>query len=92
MHLFQGSLLHVYADFHLIAHPDGHPEHHSDADTEIKHLKAKVDAGADFIITQLFYDVEGFSTWLNKVRQNGLWRSYLITQNKSLSFNMGFRD
>lgn len=56
----------------MIAYPDGHPERPGDADAEIEHLKVKVDAGADFIITQLFYDVAGFSTWLNKVRQHGL--------------------
>lgn len=31
----------------------------------------KVDAGADFIITQLFYDVDHFLPWYKKVRQKG---------------------
>ena len=31
----------------------------------------KVDAGADFIITQLFYDVDHFLPWYRKVRQKG---------------------
>jgi methylenetetrahydrofolate reductase (NADPH) len=30
-----------------------------------------VDAGADYIITQLFYDVDGFLRWEKKVRQKG---------------------
>jgi len=34
-------------------------------------LKAKVDAGADFIVTQLFYDVDGFLKWMKKIRQKG---------------------
>ena len=42
-----------------------------DAETELEHLKAKVDAGADFIITQLFYDVDAFIVWLGKVRAKG---------------------
>ena len=34
-------------------------------------MKEKVDAGADFIITQLFYDVDHFSSWLKKARSIG---------------------
>lgn len=34
-------------------------------------LKKKVDAGADFVITQLFYDVEGFVKWVRDVREAG---------------------
>jgi methylenetetrahydrofolate reductase (NADPH) len=30
-----------------------------------------VDAGADFIVTQLFYDVDRFLQWLKKVRAKG---------------------
>ena len=39
----------------------GHPEGHSDSadlDEDIIYLKQKIDAGADFIITQFFYDDE----------------------------------
>ena len=53
------------------AYPDGHTDHDVDEDTEIQYLKAKVDAGADFIITQLFYDVDNFIRWQNKVRAAG---------------------
>jgi len=56
----------------LSAYPDDHPDRLLDTDTEIDNLKAKVDAGADFIITQLFYDVDGFLAWLRKVRHKGL--------------------
>jgi hypothetical protein len=38
---------------------------------ELDYLKAKVDAGADFIVTQLFYDVDGFLEWVKKVRAKG---------------------
>ena len=40
-------------------------------DQELQYLKDKVDAGADFIITQLFYDVDGFLRWQKKVRAKG---------------------
>jgi methylenetetrahydrofolate reductase (NADPH) len=53
------------------AYPDGHTESTTDEDGQIKHLKAKVDAGAEFIITQLFYDADSFLNWLRKVRAAG---------------------
>ena len=40
-------------------------------DVELDYLKAKVDAGADFIMTQLFYDVDRFLQWVEKVRAKG---------------------
>lgn len=59
------------ADSTLIAYPDGHPETTGGPEKELDHLKAKVDAGADFVISQLFYDTDNFRVWLNKVRQKG---------------------
>ncbi|KDQ61166.1 hypothetical protein JAAARDRAFT_55867 [Jaapia argillacea MUCL 33604] len=56
----------------VAAYPDGHPDHDTDEDGEIAYLKAKVDAGADFIMTQLFYDVDNFSRWLRKIRKMGI--------------------
>ncbi|EJU05155.1 MTHFR-domain-containing protein [Dacryopinax primogenitus] len=53
----------------VAAYPDGHS---LDEDAEIANLKLKVDAGADFIITQLFYDADGFLMWLKKVRESGV--------------------
>lgn len=52
----------------------GYPEVHDrqfSLDQEIKHLKEKVDAGADFVVTQLFYDVEGFLTYYRSCRAAG---------------------
>lgn len=55
--------------------PQGHPE---TPDTpEGKHqemlwLKEKVDAGAEFIFTQMFYDVNIFFNWVKEVRSYGI--------------------
>lgn len=53
-------------------YPDGHNESTDDEDQQIQHLKLKVDAGAEFVITQLFYDVESFLNWYKKVRDTGI--------------------
>ncbi|KAJ6618807.1 methylenetetrahydrofolate reduct [Mycena sp. CBHHK59/15] len=56
----------------VAAYPDGHTGQLHDESAEIDLLKTKVDAGADFIVTQLFYDVDGFLQWVKKVRQAGI--------------------
>lgn len=53
----------------------GYPTPHPDSDSvesDIKWLKAKCDAGADYVITQLFYDVPAFVAWVNKCRAAGI--------------------
>ncbi|KAK7057395.1 methylenetetrahydrofolate reductase [Favolaschia claudopus] len=56
----------------VAAYPDGHTGQLHDERAEISFLKAKVDAGADFIVTQLFYDVDGFLQWIKRVREAGI--------------------
>ncbi len=53
----------------------GYPEGHTQAesiDMDIKYLKDKVDAGADFVVTQLFYDVDIYLAWVKKCRDAGI--------------------
>ena len=70
------------------AYPDGHPESDDSEDVQIDYLKAKVDAGADYIVTQLFYDVDGFLRWEKRVREKGT--AYLSsTCDASLIFGTG---
>lgn len=68
------------ADSTLIAYPDGHPETTAGPENELDHLKAKVDAGADFVISQLFYDTDNFRVWLNKVREKGSFAYFTDAQ------------
>ena len=53
----------------------GYPETHQeqkDPDLDISFLKQKVDAGADIIVTQLFYDVEKFLLFRDKCSKAGI--------------------
>ena len=52
-------------------HPEGHPETR-DLDRSIAHLKAKVDAGLDAVITQLFYDNRDYFAFVERARRAGI--------------------
>ena len=56
-----------------VAYPDGHPDRANvlSEDQEMEFLKSKVNAGADFIVTQLFYDTDRFIRWVKKARLQG---------------------
>jgi len=53
----------------------GYPEKHLEAlsfDADISNLKRKVNAGANLVITQLFYDNRHYYKFVEKVRDSGL--------------------
>jgi methylenetetrahydrofolate reductase (NADPH) len=62
-----------YGDYFCIG-VAGYPEGHMDAESkqdDLLHLKEKIDAGADFILTQLFYNVDTFVDWVADCRAFG---------------------
>ncbi|EED95512.1 methylenetetrahydrofolate reductase [Thalassiosira pseudonana CCMP1335] len=64
----------------VAGYPEGHPnrisqlseEEDEDYKKEMDYLKEKVDAGGDFIITQMFFDAEVFKTFVNDCRTWGI--------------------
>ncbi len=49
-------------------YPEPHPEA-IDAKTDLEYAKRKVDEGAEFLITQLFYDNDDFYSFVDRARQ-----------------------
>lgn len=72
-----------YGDFFSVGvagYPEGHPNAIGDGDLitaenaekEMAYLKEKIDAGAEYIITQLFYDVDIFLNWVQACKKCGI--------------------
>ncbi len=55
----------------VAGYPEGHPETPNRL-TQMEHLKAKVDAGADWICTQLFFDNNAFYDWKERCELSGI--------------------
>jgi methylenetetrahydrofolate reductase (NADPH) len=52
-------------------YPETHPESPGPAD-DLRHLCGKVDAGADFLVSQLFFDNEAYFDFVRRARSAGI--------------------
>jgi methylenetetrahydrofolate reductase (NADPH) len=66
------ALIRELGDFSVgvAAFPEGHPEA-ADLETDARMLVAKADAGADFAVTQLFFDADDYVRLVERVRRLG---------------------
>lgn len=58
-------------DIGVAGYPEGCDDN-KDEDELLDHLKEKMDMGASFIVTQMFYDADNFIRWVAKVRDRGI--------------------
>lgn len=73
---YASELIHdirAYGDFCIggACYPETHPDATSQAD-DIRHIKEKVDAGCEFLVTQMFFDNNILYNYLYKLREAGI--------------------
>ena len=61
--------------FEILDRRAGYPEVHFEArdiTSDIAHLKAKIDAGAEYVITQMFFDNRRYFDFVRRCREAGI--------------------
>jgi methylenetetrahydrofolate reductase (NADPH) len=58
-------------DVGAACYPEGHPET-KDLAADVRHLKLKVDAGADFLVSQLFFENRAYHAFVARARAAGI--------------------
>ncbi|KAI0478456.1 methylenetetrahydrofolate reduct [Xylariaceae sp. FL0804] len=61
----------THFDIGVAGYPEGCDDN-KDEESLLDHLKEKVDMGASFIVTQMFYDADNFVRWVGRVRDRGI--------------------
>lgn len=60
----------------VAGYPAAHPESPTFS-SDIAHLKAKLDAGADFVVTQIFFDVREYFAMVERLKEMGVTKPVL---------------
>ncbi len=70
---FISSIKELHPEFsvYVAGYPETHPESPSQA-FDLDHLKSKIGAGGDGVLTQFFFDPEVFLRWRDKVEKRGI--------------------
>lgn len=69
----------------------GYPEGHADSEdklADVEYLFQKQEAGADFVVTQLFYDVDAFIVWYRACRARGRSTSFYLPVDIEMKIDM----